>query len=607
LGFLIGIFRRRLADRHRRNAHGPAGHAVISVESRTEAVRALEKAQGDLHACIRTTESEIESVARAFEGLTAQTDIILNLAAAIVGCVENEEVRSVLPDAQSLGAAARRFIDDRLQATSGILEMVTKGVELLRQLSLVARDQAAIALETKALSLLTNIEVGRLGAEGAGFQYLAHELTGFSSSVTKDTLELTNHTEVRRTAIEETKRVLAAELPRQQDEMTRIQVELKNTMAVVDSGLAQLSRTPTQFRICLEAVARQIAGVVAAVQAHDITHQQMEHVAEAFALISARMRAEGAANNDAVQESARAHAGLTIQVYQLRAIKDTVANWTSQLRLCMADILRVSVSEVVAIGPVVLEQERELSSQLAHIETLERESQAYGERIQRTLAGLSELMQLVSEHLQRSKSVRGHLKLLTLNSIIEAGRLGNQAAAILAIAESIKGIAAEWSRITDHSGLTMDEVRNLARQTNEVMEALSQVGSAELSGAQAQTRVSLAKLRNAAAFAARQAQEMDVVTGKMQAKTTQIGKTVDLLDACFGRLDAVLTEIEGVRRRWEVDFPQAKERYDTAEVEKLFSASYTTEIEREILRAALRGAAPPSAQPTFQGNSVELF
>jgi hypothetical protein len=139
------------------------------------------------------------------------------------------------------------------------------------------------------------------------------------------------------------------------------------------------------------------------------------------------------------------------------------------------------------------------------------------------------------------------------------------------------------------------------------MEALSQVGDAELSAAQAQTRVSLAKLRNAAAFAARQAQEMDVATGKMQAKTTQIGKTVDLLDACFGRLDAVLTEIEGVRRRWEVDFPEAKERYDAAEVEKLFSASYTTEIEREILRAALRGAALPSAQPTFQGNSVELF
>ena len=68
-------------------------------------------------------------------------------------------------------------------------------------------------LETKALSLLTNIEVGRLGSEGAGFQYLAHELAGFSNSVSKDTLELTSHTEIRRAAIEETRRVLASGTP----------------------------------------------------------------------------------------------------------------------------------------------------------------------------------------------------------------------------------------------------------------------------------------------------------------------------------------------------------------------------------------------------------
>ena len=70
----------------------------------------------------------------------------------------------------------------------------------------------------------------------------------------------------------------------------RIEVDLGNALAVVDSSLTQLSRTPVQFRTCVEDVAQQIAGVVAAVQAHDITRQQIEHVQEAFALISAKMR-----------------------------------------------------------------------------------------------------------------------------------------------------------------------------------------------------------------------------------------------------------------------------------------------------------------------------
>ena len=315
----------------------------------------------------------------------------------------------------------------------------------------------------------------------------------------------------------------------------------------------------------------------------------------------------GTRRSEVAQELARAYAGLTIQIYQLRTIKETIANWASQIRTCMGGILRVSASDVVGIGPVVLDQERDLSSQLAHIERLERECQAYSERIQRTFGGLSNLMQLVSEHLQRSKSVRGHLQLLTFNSIIEASHLGTQAAAILAIANCIKGISAEWGQITDQTGQAMQEVLDLVKQTNEAMGAFSEASNERLREAQVQTRAGLDNLRTAAAFAASQAQEMEVATEKMQAKTAEVGNTVDLLDACFGRIDAVLTEIEGVRRQLEIDHPEVKDRYDAAEVEQLFSASYTTEMERDVLRAALRGTALPVAQQTFAGNSVELF
>ncbi len=543
----------------------------MGVETRTEAVRTLEKAKDELQALSRASESAIESVARAFEGLASHADTILNLAAAIVRCVENESVSSVLPKVQTLGTTARGFIGGRLQATTGILESVTREVGLLCQLSMVTRDQAAIAFETKALSVLTNIEVARLGAVGEGFQYFAHELADFSKSVAEDARQLSSHTDSRRAAINKTRRVLAAEMPRLREELARIEVDLGNALAGVDSSLTQLSRTPVQFRTCVEDVAQQIAGVVAAVQAHDITRQQIDHVQEAFALISARMRSEGNAEDEVAQELARAYAGLTIQVYQLRTIKEAIATWVSQIRTCMDGILRVSASEVVGIGPVVLDQERELSFQLAHIEGLERESQANSERIQRTFGGLSNLMQLVTEHLQRSKSVRGHLQLLSFNSIIEASHLGTQAAAILAIAKSIKEISAEWNRITDQSGQAMQEVLSLVKQTNELMGAFSEVSNERLGEAQAQTRAGLDNLRTAAAFAAGQAQSMKAATEQMQAKTTEVGNIVDVLDACFGRIDAVLAEIEAVRSQLESDHPEVKERYDAAEVEQLFS------------------------------------
>ena len=135
---------------------------MTRIETKTEAVRAIAGAQGELTALSRITEREIQSVAKRFESLAGQIDTILNLAAQIIACIENDSVGAVLSRVQTLGEVAKRFIGERLQATHGILETVTKEVKLLRQLSRVTRDQAAIALDTKALSVLTNIEVARL-------------------------------------------------------------------------------------------------------------------------------------------------------------------------------------------------------------------------------------------------------------------------------------------------------------------------------------------------------------------------------------------------------------------------------------------------------------
>jgi len=579
----------------------------MRVETRTEATRTLEKAKLELRALSRMAASEIELVASEFEGLAGHTETILRLAGAIVTCVETESVSAVLPKLQTLGAAAKCFMEDRLQATDGILDTVSKEVKLLRQLSQTTRGQAAIAFETKALSVLTNIEVARLGAVGAGFHYLAHELAEFSKSVIKDTQQLAVHADGRKAAVERTARVLAAEVPRLREELACIEGDLSNALSMVESGLAHFSSIPVQFGTSVSDLAQQIAGVVAAVQAHDITHQQVDHVQEALTIVSAKISSEGNSEDDLAQELGRAYGGLTIQIYQLNTVRETISNWASQIRTCIGGILRVSASDVVGIGFKVLDQERELSDQLARIECLERQSQAHSGRIQSTFGGLSSLRQLVSEYLQRSKSVRSHLQLLTFNSIIEASGLGTQAAAILAIAQSIKGISAEWSEITAQSEQVMQEVLNLEQQMNEAMKTFSEASNERLRETQVQITDSLDHLRTAAAFAEERAQEMKVATEKMQTKTTEISSAVDRLEACFGRIDAALTTLEGVRRELETDDPEVAKRYDAVEIEQLFSASYTTEMERDVLRAALRGSELPVTQPTFGGNGVEMF
>lgn len=579
----------------------------MSSATNNEAVSRLEKANSELAELKEITEIEIASVAKAFEGLTGYTDSILEVAARIVACVESENVISVRSKVQALGAAANCFISDRLRATTGILEMVTKEVDLLQQLSLITHSQRSIARQTGALSVLTNIEVAHLGTLSVDFHYVARELGDFSKSVTVDTQALDVRTEDRRTSIEKTRQVLSAEIPGMREKLAGIEVDLHNALALVDSSLTQLSKTPAQFRMALQEIAQQISRVVTAIQAHDITRQQIEHVQEAFTLISQRLCGDQPSQNGAGQPLSQAYAGLTIQIYQLRTIKEIIAGWASQIRTCMAGILQVSASEMAGIGNLVLELEKRVLSQLARIELLERESQAYGERIQTTFGGLSNLMQLFKEHLQRSKSVRDRFQILSFNSTIEASHLGKKADAILPIARRIGVISEEWNRITAQSGEAMREIFSLVEQSDKWMEAFSEAGNQKLREVQAQTRDGLDTLRTAAAFAVGQSREMKTATEKMQAKIASVGKTGDLLDSCFGRFDAMLVEIEGVRHLLKADHPEVEKLHDAARVEQLFSASYTTEMERDVMHAALRGTALPVAQQTFEGNSVELF
>ena len=579
----------------------------MGAASRPDVSCTLENAGHELQSLLLDSAEEMDRVGKEFEDLARRIDEILKLAAGVIGCVEDERVSSILSKVQTLGREAGMFIQERLRASGGIRKIVTSEAKSLGDLSLLTRNQRSIARETQMLSVLTNIEVARLGDSGTGFEYLARQLDDFSQSVANNTKELIRHTDERKAEIDETRRMLGIEEPRMREEFTRIEADLGDALAVVDHGLTELSETPARFSRCVEEISGQIAGVVVAVQANDITRQQLEHVCQSLRLISAEVCDAGEGGAEAGNRPSRISAGLAIQIYQLKSIRATVDDWTSQIRRCMAGILKISSSEVKGIGPMVLDQERDLAQQLARIDAIEKECQANTAKVEKTFADLSVLMQLVSEDLEKSRSVRDRLQVLTFNSIIEASHLGTQADAILEISQSIKRISALWSEMTEQSAKAKEEILGLVEQARKGIDAGSQPGEDGLQKAQVETRAGLESLRAAASFSSTQAAQIEARISELQAKIATAGSTGDRLDVCFARIDAVLMEIEEMRRQFESDSAGVLDSREQAEVEARLSPYYTTEIEREVMRASLNGAPLPVAQQNLAGNGVELF
>jgi hypothetical protein len=577
---------------------------ALKADRKAEFLALLAGAGAELERLARSSESEIESVSHAFKGLAAQADTILQQAAAIVGCIEKESMGSVLASVQSLCLTVKDFLGQRLEAATTILGTLQEEEKSLLQLIRVTQGQEAIARHLRALSVLTNVEVARLGSSGGNFQLLAEELSSFSKSLTQQTMELACDTKSRQQTIAETRNELASSLPQLRSEMTRMEDGIGKALRVIHAGLSQQADVPIQFRRCAEQTAQETAGVVAAIQAHDITRQQIEHVQQALQLIACRISSGDDARDD---DLPLAHAGLKVQILQLKTIQETVANWTSQVRRCMEGIQQLSASGVAGIGPTVLRQEQELSAELARIELLQQKSQEYSGRMQGTLSGLSSLVDLVNVHLKRSQMIRDRLQILMFNSLIEAQRLGGRGAVVSAIARLIEERSEEWIAIGNQSELALSEILGLVQRTTALMEVFSESSCRKLREDQAQTRAALDSVRSTAAVVANEATQMQTITENMHANLADVAATGTRLDLCFGYLDSVLGQMEGLAREWESHDPRAAGPCDPAEVERWLSAFYTTEIERSVMSAALHGTALPVVQQSFVGNAVELF
>ena len=562
------------------------------------AIEKLEQAE-------RGAEADIGVVASEFQQLAQHADAVMRLAVEIAACIESDRLQQVLEKVRALGGLARGLIQQRMEATAGVLETAAGEDRLLARLAQLTEAQRSIAREARTLSVVTNIEVARLGQAGSGFQYLADELSHSSESVSRATKDLAMHTEERTASVAGMRKMLEGALPRMRENLRRAEDDLESALGDADRSLTELNSEPESFRECVRHIAAQIAGVVSAVQAQDITRQQIEHVRLALIQIAQLAEAGECREYEGPASSAQIAAGLTIQAYQLESVKRTTARWLSQIDECFQGIQRIGSAELAGIGPAVVAQERELAAQVARIEQLERDCQAGSKEVEKMLSSLTTLMELVGEYLAQAKTVRDRLQLLSFNSIVEASRLGDKAAAILEISDNVKRISSLWSRMTEESEETMREILALVEQSRQAMQAFSGECTQELGRAQAETGDGLAQLSEAAVQAGQYAQAIGEAIEKLQDRISPASAVVKRLEAGFAHLESARLDVEQMREA-AGSLPRQSSA-SAAEIERLFGAQYTTEEERHVLRAALSGDSLPDAQPNLAGNDVELF
>lgn len=564
---------------------------------------AIQRASALLERVLSTSGDEIRSLTTQFQGLASEVESILELTSVTVDCVRGEWVQSIVPTVRRLGEAARGFLEQRNQSLSAVGVVFGNEANMLESLSVLATQQRSIAREAKALAVLANIEVSRLGAPGSRFEYMARELNEFSTMVSSGAEVVRDHAQQRRASLLGRRRKLHATLQQRKEHFTIIRSELGEAIATMTSELADLARIPRDFQACVAIISDNISRVVEAVQMQDVTRQQTEHVRD---VLREAVGGDAAAETAVECNLALNAALLRVQARQVQSARTNMEQWVRQVNGCLESILCAGSSEVVALGARILEQQRGLSVQLSRIERLVGECEADDADIELCLAGVGALMRTARTHLERSMQTRDQMQLLNFNSMIEARHLGSRATVILEITRNIGRISTGWTTLTNRSGAALDDILHSSAQAEQAHRTMTRVGIEDVEKARQESHMGLVALTNAATIAESSGGKIERGVAELHDRIAIVRCIADGLTQSVAVMQEAGEEIEmaeeicGNRAR-------ALTEADRQQIEDRCAASYTSELERRVLRSTLRGEALPPAGATVTGNDVELF
>lgn len=417
----------------------------------------------------RSTERDFLAVGdRLIEFRSTARDIAADMA-ALRELISGEEARRA---SQTLAQLLDRGqqIDARLEQSSRALEQVRElAVRLRRGFSGLGNMVAVFG----NLCTLTQIETARLGGAGADLGHLASEIRPLSESIQRSGESVLEASARLHEAVQSalgTGAALRAD-------------ELKHMPALISGVLASLQAFEQQRRLAAEvsshqaaeyaALSQAIEDLVASIQFHDITRQQVEHVIQA--LRSFRSLGQGRASGSPSPHPARAV--LTLQASQLgeaaRLFADSVARIEQSLA-SLAGRFRDASEEVhkltgaSAAGAPGTDGDSffsRMEEQFAAVGNILDTCGAAQSQMESTIAGLSETIAAMNTSVAEIRRTELQIQRISTNATIRAIHIGAAGVALNKIAEVMQRLALESNTHTDEAGAALEGMKEIATRS----------------------------------------------------------------------------------------------------------------------------------------------
>ncbi|SEG36697.1 hypothetical protein SAMN05421819_2710 [Bryocella elongata] len=493
-----------------------------------------------------------------------------------------------------------RVLQLRLEAAGGVAELLTREQELLEELERPSRAQQSTSRTARILAVMLRIEIARLGRDGEGFTYMSGELEQASYRISQGV-----------DVLQEMIRARHASTPARKLRVDESRAQARKNLALIESGrelaldradraLNDFERLPLSLDECVQEASTNIARVTSAVQMQDLTRQQTEHVE---AVLQAVMGAPGSSNLHPTHVAAV----LRVQLEQMENIRRTTSNWFEEIEQCVSSILRLGDTELLAIMEQIVCLQNSIEEQGLWVAKFEGEFEQHDRVNEEELSEFESMMSMVRGHLDQSQKTSEHLQLLNLNSMVAAHNVGSQAASVLQITNSISRLATDWRGLTLRSVQSMEHMITAATSRGDRAREASDSTRTAIAAMQQESKSTLDALRSVSELGVRCQHEGQQSVLQMQGRVNQVNQSMrelrNVLDGIVAASEDIAHAVKLSESRHPLQLPES----DRREIEAYCEGSYTSEIERHVMRAVLFGEDIPPPVPSANEGAIELF
>jgi methyl-accepting chemotaxis protein len=416
-------------------------HKLIDLQSTQVWKETLNMLCKNLRALSASTEKEFISTGADLNGFYEYSQEISKTSSSFVSSFSETELMSVIESFRDLLDHMNDYIK---QTESGFKNGTEVLQDIYKNISNIYKPVTGfkkIIKTLRILSISTKIESSQLNHNSNGFVTIAEEVERLATLIQIKFTDITSSAELVKKLIEHTLIWTSDLETRQGGKIKEILDSTRATLEVLTQKNESSSQMARKISAELESISKNMEEVVAYMQFHDITRQQVEHVEEALQGVYNKLDDDNQDMEKVLQETG------TVCEVQKAQLVNAKEKFTRAVSTIMDSLKGISFNISAIDGDVRKLAGTENESSLSFFSQIEsgvfsiisslRESI---EAISKLSAGMDDLGKTVvgiSQFVNDVGEISSELELIAMNARIKAAHTGEEGAPLGVIAEAI--------------------------------------------------------------------------------------------------------------------------------------------------------------------------